>query len=77
LLILARTWFAFSLPSKIGCDRGLAFRFIEGEGMGEGVKGGRGPIGLNGGGGFSPLMERRSGGGRGGGDDGDFSRRGR
>jgi hypothetical protein len=24
LLILARTWFAFGLPSKTGCDRGAA-----------------------------------------------------
>jgi hypothetical protein len=45
--------------------------------MGEGVKGGRGPIGLNGGDGFSPLMKRRSGGGREGGDHGGFARRGR
>jgi hypothetical protein len=28
LLILARTWFAFGLPSKIGCDTGLTFKHL-------------------------------------------------
>jgi hypothetical protein len=33
LLILARTWFAFGLPSKTGCDtslvEGSTWRFVE------------------------------------------------
>jgi hypothetical protein len=28
LLILARTWFAFGLPSKTGCDRLIALTVI-------------------------------------------------